>query len=328
MIRWDIWSPKTRKGNVCRFCGAYDDMEQQLTRAQFDLLAELATPKDDPAVAPMATETVFNAPRREGTMRELSAMGLIEGCAVTMRGFAALEPYRARRVILTAAGFGSRLVPVTYKMPKPLIRVHGQRLIETIIDAALAAGIEEIVVVRGYLGEQFDVLREKYPDVRLVDNRRYNESNNISSVLLVSDLLPNAYICDADLLVKKPTVFKKYHWCSNYLGIPMAHSDNWCFSMNGSVIASQQVGGDHCYQQIGVAYFDRATGLLAAEHIKETFKRPDGRKYFWDNAFFAFHAGEYHIEMRNCKADEDVLEIDTYDELCALDPSYKDFPEA
>ncbi len=298
-------------------------MKQTLTRPQFDLLVELATPNDDRAVAPMATETRFTPALREQTLRELTERGFIAGTTVTEKGSAALEPYRARRVILTAAGLGQRLVPVTYVMPKPLVKINGRRLIETIIDAARAAGIEEIVVVRGYMGEKFDVLREKYPDIRLIDNPYFNEANNISSVFVAADLLENAYICDADLLVKKPAVFKKYHWCSNYLGIPMAHSDDWCFTMNGDCIASQQVGGDNCYQQIGVAYFDGETGRTAGRQTKEIFATPEGKKYFWDNALYTFHMPDYHIEMRNCAAGQDVLEIDTYEELCRLDERYR-----
>ena len=299
-------------------------MKQSLTRPQFDLLVELAAPNDDFTVAPMATQTVFTEALRGQTVRELTEAGYMAGNAITEKGLAALEPYRARRVILTAAGLGQRLVPVTYVVPKPLVKVGGRRLIDAIIDAARAAGVEEIVVVRGYMGEKFDVLREKYPDIRLIDNPYYNEANNISSVFVAADLLENAYICDADLLVKKPAVFKKYHWCSNYLGIPMAHSDDWCFTMNGQKIAAQQVGGDDCYQQIGVAYFDRETGRTAGRQIREIFNTPDGKKYFWDNALYTFHMPDYYIEMRKCAAGQDVLEIDTYEELCRLDEAYLD----
>ena len=45
-----------------------------------------------------------------------------------------------------AAGFGSRMVPVTLNTPKPLIKVHGKRIIETLLDAVLDAGITDIHV--------------------------------------------------------------------------------------------------------------------------------------------------------------------------------------
>ena len=65
---------------------------------------------------------------------------------VTARGIAALEPYRVKRAVLLAAGFGSRLLPVTVNTPKPLARVHGVRIIDRLIDALLDAGISEIYI--------------------------------------------------------------------------------------------------------------------------------------------------------------------------------------
>ena len=63
---------------------------------------------------------------------------------ITALGLEALEPYRAKRAVFIAAGFGSRLVPITFNTPKPLVRVHGKRIIDGLIDACLKAGINEI----------------------------------------------------------------------------------------------------------------------------------------------------------------------------------------
>ncbi|MDP4340079.1 hypothetical protein QR506_24850, partial [Escherichia coli] len=81
----------------------------------------------------------------------------------------------------------------------PLIRVHGQRIIDSLLDAVLAAGIEDILIVRGYLAEQFDQLLYKYPMVKFIDNPLYNEANNISSILAAGDILSNAYVLESDL---------------------------------------------------------------------------------------------------------------------------------
>ena len=117
------------------------------------------------------------------------------------KGLQELEPYRVKRAIFIAAGFGSRLVPITLNTPKPLVRVKGVRIIDTLLDAVIAAGIEEIIIVRGYLAEQFDQLKYKYPMVKFVENPLYNEANNISSVMCIRYLLSNAYILEADLLL-------------------------------------------------------------------------------------------------------------------------------
>ena len=113
--------------------------------------------------------------------QELTGKGYIADGHITMAGIAALEPYRVKRAIFLAAGFGSRMVPLTFNTPKPLVRVHGVRMIDTLLDAVVAAGIEEIIIVRGYLAEQFDQLLYKYPNIKFVENVAYNDANNISS---------------------------------------------------------------------------------------------------------------------------------------------------
>ena len=114
-----------------------------LTKSQFDLLRPLAEGETDSA--PATAEAA-----------ELTARGLLCAGRLTDAGLAALEPYRVRRMVVLAAGFGSRLRPVTLRTPKPLVRVNGRRIIDSLLDAACAAGIEDIVLVRGYLGGQFD----------------------------------------------------------------------------------------------------------------------------------------------------------------------------
>ena len=88
------------------------------------------------------------------------------------------------------AGLGGvRLVPITLNTPKPLVRVNGVRIIDRLIDACHAAGIEEIYIVRGYLAELFDQLLYKYPNIRFLENPKYTEANNIGSALIALELL-------------------------------------------------------------------------------------------------------------------------------------------
>lgn len=42
--------------------------------------------------------------------------------------------YKVERAIIMAAGLGNRMKPVTSKTPKPLVRVNGVRMIDTVID--------------------------------------------------------------------------------------------------------------------------------------------------------------------------------------------------
>ncbi len=57
--------------------------------------------------------------------------------------------HRVERAIIMAAGVGRRMQPVTLKVPKPLIRVNGVRMIDTIIQGLRRNGISEIYIVVG-----------------------------------------------------------------------------------------------------------------------------------------------------------------------------------
>ena len=173
----------------------------KLTKKQFDILVCLETSGEVRSQRELARLTDISVGGVNKIVSELCEAGYVKDGAITELGKEALEPYRVKRAVFIAAGFGSRLVPITLNTPKPLVRVKGKRIIDTLLDAVVEAGIEEIYIVRGYLGEQFDQLLLKYPTIRFIDNPVYNETNNISSAYIARDLLAGAYVFEADLLL-------------------------------------------------------------------------------------------------------------------------------
>lgn len=70
------------------------------------------------------------------------------------------------RAIIPAAGFGTRLKPHTYSLPKVLLNVGGKPMIGHIIDKILSYGINKATFVIGYLGEQIrDYVQQEYPSL-------------------------------------------------------------------------------------------------------------------------------------------------------------------
>ena len=253
--------------------------------------------------------------------KELADQGFIDKSKITKKGLDALEPYRAKRAVFIAAGFGSRMVPITLNTPKPLVRVQGKRIIDTLLDAVLEAGIEEIYVTRGYLAEQFDQLLYKYPMIKFFENPVYNEANNISSALLARNLLSNSYVFEADLLLSNPKIIKKYHYTSDFLAIKKDWTDDWCFTVKDGIIKEEKVGGEDCWQMVGISYWDEEDGKKLAKDIAEVYNTPGGKERYWEQVPLVYKKENYAVEVMECH-EEDIVEIDTFRELKQIDKSY------
>ena len=293
-----------------------------LSRKQFDILAAVTMAKEKLSQRQLEEITGHSLGTINKTVKELADAGLIAGGSVTSAGLDALEPYRAKKAIFIAAGFGTRLVPVTLNTPKPLVRVNGKRIIDTLIDACLEAGISDIYIVRGYLAEQFDQLLYKYPMIRFLENPSYNEANNISSAMVARYLMQNAYVFEADLLLSNPALITRYHYQSDVLGIWKERSDDWCLMTDkDGIVTEETVGGLNCYQMVGIYYFDASDGAKLAEHIREAFLAPGGKERYWETVPNQVYRGQYRIKVRPC-TDADITEIDTFRELKAIDRTY------
>lgn len=294
-----------------------------LTRKQFDILSSLAESKSVLSQRDLEKITGYSLGTINKTMKELSEAGYAAGGAITNNGVNALEPFRARRAVFIAAGFGTRLVPITFNTPKPLVRVHGIRIIDRLIDACLEAGINEIYIVRGYLAEQFDQLLYKYPMIKFLENPVYNEANNISSSLVARYMLSNAYVFEADLLISNPKIIRKYHYTSDFLGIRKERSDDWCFVVKDGIITEEKVGGegDNIWQMIGISYWNEADGHKLSQDISDVYASPGGKERYWEQVPLVYRKEHYVVEVCEC-FEEDIVEIDTFKELKAIDKTY------
>ena len=294
-----------------------------LTRKQFDVMEVLATTSEPLTQRQLEEKTGHSLGTINRVLKELTEAGLVSDAAITNAGVKALEPYRAKRAIFIAAGVGTRLVPITFNTPKPLVRVHGVRIIDRLIDACLGAGINEIYIVRGYLGELFDQLLYKYPMIKFLENPVYNEANNISSSLVARYMLSNAYVFEADLLISNPAIIKKYHYSSDFLAIKKDRSDDWCFKVKDGIIQEEKVGGEgnDIWQMVGISYWNEVDGHKLSQDIADVYASPGGKERYWEQVPLVYRKEHYQVEVRPC-VDEDLVEIDTFKELKAIDKTY------
>ena len=298
-----------------------------LSRYEFEVLRHLE--KHGPkaySVREIADEVCLSGSTVVKAREELREKGFTEEggiTRVTEEGLAALEPYRVRKAVILAAGFGSRMMPATKDRPKPMVTVNGTRILDTLLGALTRAGVRDITVVGGYEFENLRPLQEDYPGLKLIENRDYDKTNNISSVMLALDELEGGcYLCEADLYITDPEIITKYQYASNILGSWSLETDDWSFRMKEGCVSEYQKGNTYCYNYYGISYWTAEDARKLQEDFREIWDSQGGKDYFWEFIPFVLKKEHYNVEIRPCRK-QAVMEIDNYYELAQLDPSYR-----
>jgi len=232
--------------------------------------------------------------------------------------------HKVKRAIIMAAGMGNRMRPVTLTTPKPMIRVNGVRMIDSVIRALHQNGIYEIYVVVGYLKEQFQVLEQEYPGLKLIENPYYDTCNNISSLYVAREHLSDVIILDGDQIIYEPSILAPEFERSGYNGVwTDEHTEEWLMTVeNGIVTACSRTGGEKGWQLYSISRWSEEDGKKLARHLQIQFEQKQNRQIYWDDVALFCYPEEYTLGVREMKK-EDIVEIDGYEELLAIDPSYK-----
>ena len=294
-----------------------------LTQNEFDVLVYIEDKKEKKEIFKK-----FNNIDR--VLNKLLNLGFIldqnQEWTVTNKGYNFLNPYKVKRAVLLAAGLGSRMNPVTLETPKPLVNVNGTIIIESLLDALIEKEINDITIVTGYLGDQFSIIAEKYPNIKFFHNDKFNEENNISSAMLVKELYAGAYVMDADLLLMNRDIIRKYEFQSNYLGIYVKETDDWRLEITNGKVTNMLCGGKDTYLMVGLSYWSEKDGERFSHDIEKLYSTTNGKQKYWDDVVLTEFNEHYDIYVRECRR-EDIVEIDAFKELVAIDSSYERYIE-
>lgn len=236
--------------------------------------------------------------------------------------------HQVKRAIIMAAGTGSRMRPVTLETPKPMVKVNGERMIDTVIRGLHENGIKEIYIVVGYLKEQFQCLEKEYDGVKIIENPYYDTCNNISSLYVARDYIEEAIILDGDQIIYNTKILSPEFERSGYNAVwTEQETDEWLMTVeNGIVTSCSRNGGTKGWQLFSISRWSAEDGKKLKHHLEVEFEEKKNRQIYWDDVAMFCYPKEYALGIRQMQYG-DIVEVDNLEELMELDASYQSYME-
>lgn len=238
-----------------------------------------------------------------------------------------------KNAIILAAGKSSRFAPFTYERPKGLFCVKGEVLIERQIEQLIAAEVDEIFIVVGYMKEKFFYLEQKYPQVHLLVNNNFGAKGNLFSLYVAREHLHNTYISYADYYfvnnpflidcTERTTEMGEFYYDRSYHACVFREGKFNEFSATQSdanVITHVDLGGSNQYAMTGHAYFNKNFSKRFVELLEKEINEFRVSSLFWEE-YFERHIKELTLYAKEYKANE-VLEFNTIDDLRQFDSDF------
>lgn len=218
------------------------------------------------------------------------------------------------RAILLAAGMGTRLRPLTLETPKPLIKIKGESIIERQIKYLKEIGVDEIIVVTGYLKEKFDFLEEKY-NVRLIHNDKYNEYNNIYTMYLVKEFLKDSYVIEGDVYIRRNFLKSNMIKSAYFSAAKYGYKDEWILRTDeeDKVINIETGNEDGQYIMCGVSYWNKKDAEYIVNKLCTCISNKNFTELFWDD-IVKENINNVDVKIEKISS-SDVYEIDSLDDL-------------
>lgn len=253
-----------------------------------------------------------------GKVNRLINKLIIEGfltsdLSITSAGKRLFEEHKVNNAIILAAGYGMRMTPINNDVPKALLQVKGEVLIERIIQQLHDKQIYDINIVVGFMKEKFEYLIDKF-GVNLIVNPEYDRKNNLSSLYLTNSRISNTYIIPGDIWFKinpfRINEFYSWYMVSDEL----KNNQYYKASKTGKLLLTKnnELGN----KAIGVAFISNKDSDIIQNNIKKLNGNARNISEFWEKSLL--QKNKLLVAARIYPNNE-FSEINTYEQLLELD---------
>ncbi len=224
-----------------------------------------------------------------------------------------IKENQPKKAVILAAGFGMRMVPINTEIPKGLLEVRGEVLIERMIRHLHEVGITDIQVVVGFMKERYEYLIDEF-NVQLVVNSEYQIKNNLHSLSKVKSSLDKTYIVPCDIWAEENPFsdFEPYSW---YM-VTDETSVESTVRVNRKrelVMVDEDEEGN---QMIGLCYVMGQEAKAVQEKLQEFSKKPSYDHEFWECTLQDKNKWMIPSKVVDSKQ---LIEINTYEQLREID---------
>ena len=224
-----------------------------------------------------------------------------------------IKENQPKKAVILAAGFGMRMVPINTEIPKGLLEVRGEVLIERMIRHLHEVGITDIQVVVGFMKERYEYLIDEF-NVQLVVNSEYQIKNNLHSLSKIKSSLDKTYIVPCDIWAEENPFsdFEPYSW---YM-VTDETSVESTVRVNRKrelVMVDEDEEGN---QMIGLCYVMGQEAKAVQEKLQEFSKKPSYDHEFWECTLQDKNKWMIPSKVVDSKQ---LIEINTYEQLREID---------
>lgn len=262
----------------------------------------------------LAKKSGYSVGKVNQSLRKLIEKGYLDKeKKLTHKAVHEMKEKKPENAIILAAGYGMRMVPINLEVPKGLLQIKGEPLIERIICQLHKVGINKIDIVVGFMKEQYEYLIDKY-NINLIFNKEYMTRNNLYSLYCVAEKLGNTYIIPCDIWCEE-NPFSEEEWYSWYMVTDQC-DERSSVRINRKKELTEVKRNELGNTMIGISYLLKKDTIFLKKRLEKYINEKEYDQSFWEIALFG--KDSMKIAAKEVK-NEKVHEINTYEQLRELD---------